>query len=112
VNPRTTPCEYFESLSDRELEDLCRSICKDCGTDTTPPEGAREDYKVHDELWRAAGMPEEDGDVYLCVGCLEKRLGRELTAEDFTSCPVNNVSPEQSHRLRARLNTIKPTGRR
>jgi hypothetical protein len=83
--PKEGTCEYYESLSYEELDALCRSICKDCGTDTTPSEGAREDYMVHNELWRAAGMPEEDGGFYLCIGCLEKRLGRELTAEDFTS---------------------------
>jgi hypothetical protein len=98
-------CEQLDSLSVRELEDLCRSICKDCGTDTTPPEGDREDYMVHNELWRAAGMPDEDAGIYLCIGCLEKRLGRELTAKDFTAYPVNTPNPRQSVRLRLRLLT-------
>jgi hypothetical protein len=26
----------------------------------------------------------------LCIGCLEKRLGRKLTPPDFTLCPLNN----------------------
>jgi hypothetical protein len=48
---------------------------------------------VRDEIWRAAGMPEGQaggpdgistvGGGILCVGCIEKRLGRLLTKQDF-----------------------------
>jgi hypothetical protein len=102
--PKGSWCEYLDSLSVEELDELCRSICTDCGTDTTPPQGDHEDYMVRAEIWRAAGMPEADGGFYLCIGCLEKCLGRELVAGDFTPHPVNTLRPRQSARLRGRLN--------
>lgn len=61
------------------------------------------------EVWKAAGMPaptlrrynETDGD-FLCIGCLEGRLGRELTAADFTDAPINEPSPWDTPRLQDR----------
>jgi hypothetical protein len=38
-------------------------------------------YTVKPEVWRAAGMDDLGG--CLCIGCLEKRLGRFLTPKDF-----------------------------
>jgi hypothetical protein len=38
-------------------------------------------YIVRDAVWRAAGMEPWGG--CLCVGCLERRLGRTLTPRDF-----------------------------
>jgi hypothetical protein len=64
-------------------------ICKDCCMDTTPRKRPGEYYMIHDALWFAAGMTHHpDGEdaqfkEYLCIGCLEKRLGRELTGVDF-----------------------------
>jgi len=43
---------------------------------------------VHDEVWAAAGMHEHDG--WLCVDCLERRLGRQRTADDLQDVPLNN----------------------
>ena len=108
--PKVGTCEYLDSLSDAELDELCKSLCKDCGTNTTPAKGDQEDYMVRAEIWRAAGMPEADGGFYLCIGCLEKRLGRELVAGDFTPHPVNTLRPRQSARLRDRLNRTAAWG--
>jgi hypothetical protein len=64
---------------------------------------------VHDDVWVAAGMkprnPEDDvgQSGFLCIGCLEKRLRRKLTPQDFTSDPVNNPSPYDTPRLFSRL---------
>jgi hypothetical protein len=60
-------------------------------------------------VWKAAGMPaptvkgynETDGD-FLCIGCIEKRLGRALTAADFANAPINAPSPSDTPRLAAR----------
>jgi hypothetical protein len=44
-------------------------------------------FMVKDQVWKAA-----TGDVtrFLCVGCLEQRLGRKLKANDFSrSAKVN-----------------------
>jgi hypothetical protein len=38
-------------------------------------------YTVRDSVWRAAGMQPWGG--CLCIGCLEKRLGRKLRPKDF-----------------------------
>jgi hypothetical protein len=56
-----------------------------------PSVGGREWYIVHDDVWVAAGMkpidPEDDVGQggFLSIGCLEKRLRRKLTPQDFTS---------------------------
>jgi hypothetical protein len=56
---------------------------------------------VHAEVWAAARMPKQG---FLCIGCLETRLGRQLCADDFTGYPVNNPRcRSHSQRLRDRL---------
>lgn len=75
--------------------------CAVCGVDT---QRAAEQYMVHDQLWAAAGMPSEQGWHYLCVGCLEQRLGRTLTPADFTDVPLNDPAGHpHSPRLLDRL---------
>ncbi len=92
-------------------------ICVDCGSDTTPCTGKRgcrhkgrwEHYMVHNGVWAEAGMPpstikaygETDGN-FLCIGCLEIRLGRSLTPDDFTSVLINGPSSWDTPRLAAR----------
>ena len=71
--------------------------CKHCGVDTL---SINEYYMVTDEVWQVA-WPEEYG--MLCIGCLEQRLGRTLTAADFTDAPINRGVFEYSERLAARL---------
>ena len=51
--------------------------CKGCGECTKG-----EYYMVKDDLWTF-------GRGFLCVGCLEVRLGRRLEPNDFTDVPVN-----------------------
>lgn len=47
-------------------------------------------YTVEPKIWKAAGMEPMGG--CLCIGCLEKRLGRTLTASDFPrDSPVNKM---------------------
>jgi hypothetical protein len=53
---------------------------------------------VRDAVWQAARMT----DGYLCIGCLEKRLGREPTPDDFTAAPVNFASKWDTARLATR----------
>jgi len=67
-------------------------LCVDCGVDVQPIQnGPRaERYVVHDEVWAAAGMTPNGGE--LCVGCIESRLGRQLVPGDFTDCPMNDLS--------------------
>jgi hypothetical protein len=83
------------------------ATCHDCGTDTAPCTGKRGcrhkgrwewGYMIHDSLWAAAGA----GDGFLCIGCLERRLGRRLTPADFTAAPINEADPWDTPRLAAR----------
>ena len=79
--------------------------CVDCGWLTVRRGQPSEWYMVHDCVWQAAGMPAEaDLTRYLCIGCLENRLGRQLTAADFTGADVNSLDgSHRSERLTARL---------
>lgn len=68
--------------------------CADCGTDTR-----EEYYMVHDHIWEQYGS-----EPFLCLGCLEDRMGRTLWSGDFTHWPINNVNQwNKSDRLIDRL---------
>ncbi len=58
--------------------------CRDCGVNTFE---ISEYYMVHDELWPTV----LGGREFLCLGCLEVRLNRRLTTEDFPDAPVNRA---------------------
>jgi hypothetical protein len=79
--------------------------CIDCGLEIVPDDGKCEWYMVHDTVWFAAGMPERpigyEGD-WLCIGCLERRLGRALTRADF-KYPDSHNDGQDSDRLLSRL---------
>lgn len=73
-------------------------LCLDCGVDTGK---IHEHYFIKTDTWLSVvgtnrGM--------LCIGCLEARLSRKLTSQDFTSCTINNPKFEaKSVRLLNRL---------
>jgi len=46
-------------------------------------------YHVRDRVWKAAGMQPYGG--CLCIGCLEKRIGRQLRPKDFARHPFNTM---------------------
>jgi hypothetical protein len=78
--------------------------CTDCDVDVMPcdprgyPVDGWEGCMVHDRVWEAAG-----GEGHVCVACLEARLGRMLTLQDFTDVPLNREHDFRSERLRGRL---------
>jgi hypothetical protein len=81
---------------------LCISNCADCGVDTIT---LGEWYMVRPEVWEQAWAGRRKswhgkvpGTEILCIGCLERRIGRALCCCDFTYAP----SP-MSARLRDRL---------
>lgn len=99
--------------------------CMDCGTDTTPCRNAQncphhkrhqcrhnsplpwEWYMIEDDLWAAIVGPGARG--FLCIGCLERRLGRQLNRADFSHRPVNLIpSRSSSPRLIAALTRPAP----
>ncbi len=79
-------------------------ICFDCKVDT---EKINEFYMVHDHLWKQAVTNQNQRENrVLCIGCLETRLGRTLTADDFIDFPINKKGV-QSYRLISRINNIE-----
>jgi hypothetical protein len=57
-------------------------------------------YIVEPAVWKAAGMEPMGG--CLCIGCLEKRLGRKLTRKDFVRNHPLNKLPGSKRLLRRR----------
>lgn len=71
--------------------------CSDCGNDV---KGLGEyHYKIKTEIWLKVANSSET----LCIGCLEKRLKRALTFNDFTNESINR---KNSFRRSARLLNI------
>lgn len=64
--------------------------CSDCGVETLPdkPNFDCEYFMVHDHVWYEAGMGPRG---FLCVGCLEARLGRQLVPADFPEVSCNDA---------------------
>jgi hypothetical protein len=56
--------------------------CKDC-----VKEIVGEYYMLHNDLWASI----QGGKGELCIGCVETRLGRVLTADDFSDAPLNRL---------------------
>lgn len=74
--------------------------CIDCGYDTWD-----ETYRVDGLLWAAAGNPAGR----LCIGCLEQRISRPLTPEDFVNDDRNSHTAQpSSQRLRDRRDPPRP----
>lgn len=65
---------------------------------------------VTDELWYSVTTA-MDTNGMLCIGCLESRRGKLLTARDFIDAPINDITQMVgSPRIRARLTEyISPT---
>lgn len=67
---------YWESVS-------ADFLCMDCHVDT---DTIGEYFMLQHDLWTQID-PDRIG--HLCIGCVETRLGRALTAADFLDAPVN-----------------------
>jgi hypothetical protein len=74
-----------------DAADAVDAECVDCGTETLPVDDRRAEwYIVADEVWAAAHMAPNG---CLCIGCLEARIGRQLTPADFPAdIGINNLS--------------------
>lgn len=75
--------------------------CMDCKQCTSC---MNEYYMVQTEVWEQA-IPKSKRRKLICLGCLEKRLGRELTRADFTDAPINNIY-QNSDRMMDRLHRM------
>jgi hypothetical protein len=83
------------------------SLCVDCGVNVTPCPGTRERdpdgppcgsecggwefrYMLRRAAWAEAAGDLRGPDALLCVGCVERRLGRRLAPDDFDpALPIN-----------------------
>jgi len=108
LDPDKDSAKFWAAL-DQQIADSDDYPCHDCSQLTIPYERRRrsEYYMIHDVLWRqaCAAAPALNSEGMLCVGCLERRLGRMLTFSDFTYCPLNRAISKdkaQSARLRDR----------
>jgi hypothetical protein len=103
-------------------------LCVDCGVNTAPgcPPGPivrreletkgsvqsrigsdTEMYMVRASIWKKAGMAPFGGS--LCIGCLEKRLGRKLKRKDFDwNSPLNQFPGTPRLRSRQGQNNGSP----
>jgi hypothetical protein len=78
IEPLGLPKSWWEEIPFHGDAEVDRSIlCGDCGKNTA--EG--ECYMLSHELWAATGLNPDDG--MLCLSCLETRIGRPLTIDDF-----------------------------
>lgn len=76
-----------------------RFCCLDCGVDV----GKIGEYcMLKDRTWFSIHNSNKG---MLCIGCIEKRLGRKLKSEDFNDCYLNNKAfgNNKSMRLIERL---------
>lgn len=95
-----------ESLDDAEAYiTFCRTgpTCIDCGIHCMPESslGAAycHCYMVHDTVWSQAGM----ANGWICICCLESRLGRTLNGDDFPNLPINRPGEDDDHPRLAEL---------
>ena len=86
-------CEVFYNVDMTNPRPLVLFDCVDCGANFD-----EYDYLVEDAVWAASGLKPDGGK--LCIGCLERRLGRRLKRDDFES---EIIGSSQSLRLRDRL---------
>lgn len=79
--------------------------CDDCGQHVAAMKEYA--YMLRNEIWKSIGSPDK-----LCVGCVEKRLGRRLQKSDFEwSWPLTSSSKydnQRSERLLDRMGKTKP----
>jgi hypothetical protein len=64
------------------VDELPPLLCNDCGVNILE---IKEYYMVSNRCWKRSGMKEG----FLCIGCLEHRLGEKLKAINFKDCPLN-----------------------
>lgn len=62
--------------------------CADCGVSTFD---IGEYYMVQDDIWKHVWKGRRRR-PFLCIGCLEARLGRMLVASDFMDARVNDLA--------------------
>ena len=70
-------------------------ICQGCGKFPDAP-------ILKDELWRSLELQ------FLCIACLERHLGREITVSDLKPCSANAATILLVERAHAAARPIEP----
>lgn len=121
ITLKTRSLKYLEYTPDVSGDSGPESHdCVDCGVNTCPGAPPRESakmlmdtcgsfpitytdecevYIVNESVWKQAGMEPSGG--CLCIGCLERRIHRKLTPQDFPEHPFKSVPG--TPRLRSRM---------
>jgi hypothetical protein len=68
-----------------------RWLCLDCGKNTF--EGREDYYFPRNRLWRQL-VPRHERHGMICRICIERRLGRPLTSEDFRKATDDESDPQ------------------
>ncbi|MBF2713196.1 hypothetical protein [Agrobacterium vitis] len=93
----------LHSLIERdEDEDSANDVSVDCACCSKNTREIGEYYMVTDAVWKAAGR--EFAKRMLCIECLEGRIQRELTQDDFPAdIPINISMRKKSDLLQRRM---------
>ena len=94
TSPRRSLREEFEPKLISPRGAYLNLRCADCGTKRLGP-------ILHDYLWNLIAEKRS----FLCLGCIEFRLGRQLTRSDLRDCQANAgwLPYDESDSLSARL---------
>lgn len=78
-------CPTCKGAGRMKAKDFASYNCHDCCS-------VYATYMAREKVWHAAieHSPDKRAIRYLCLHCLERRLGRPLTIDDFTSAPIND----------------------
>jgi len=68
-----------------------RWLCLDCGKNTF--EGREDYYFLRNRLWRQL-VPRRERHGMICRNCIERRLGRPLTPDDFRKATDDESDPQ------------------
>jgi hypothetical protein len=126
-------CKSVEEIADYLTGRMSENhLCVDCGVNTHPGNPTKQEtaediwkawqegrewkseitfgpdcevYTVRDKIWKKAGMEPCGG--CLCIGCLEKRIGRRLRPKDFLRNHVFNTHMPGTERLLRRQRRLK-----
>jgi hypothetical protein len=105
-----------EAMRDRRVSGIA-FVCDDCGAllSVRPVGfgafggGGGEWFMVKNRVWQRG---QRGGKCrFLCVGCLEHRIGRRLTADDFRRAAKVNFVGRKPAKLRRRMRGLKPAKR-
>ncbi|MFZ2652031.1 MAG: hypothetical protein WA210_18185 [Burkholderiaceae bacterium] len=84
------------------IKEIAWHACKDCSVNVI---ACGEYCLVNPDIWeRKLGLGWGDN---LCIGCIERRLGRELGMRDFAGWPNNPAGYSLSDRYRQRLGFLR-----